>query len=133
MASIAYEIMTAPVINKLDKPKQPTDKDDKVEAAIFESEMSVWTSEFKKYRKKKLAWENRLTRMFNLTLQHFTPELKEKLKITNGYNNVHLERGAIGLLGLIRDVAHDHTDNKNKVMVCVESSLALYMCTQGAK
>ena len=50
--------------------------------------------------------------MFNLTLQHCTLELKDKLKITTGHNDLYLARDAIGLLGLIRDVTHDHKDDK---------------------
>ena len=57
IASITYETMTVPVISEPSKPNQPTDKNDKVEAAVFKSELSVWTSEFKEYRKKKLVWE----------------------------------------------------------------------------
>ena len=44
------------------------------------------------------------------------PELEDNLKITTGYNDVYLTRDAIGLLDLIRDVAHDHTEDKNEVM-----------------
>ena len=50
--------------------------------------------------------------MFNLTLQHCTPELEDKLKITSGFKDMHLERDAIGLLALIKDMTHDHTDKK---------------------
>ena len=87
------------------------------------------------YRKKKLVWGNSLTRMFNLTLQYCTLELEDKLKITTGYNynDMYLVIDAIVLLGLIRDVAHYHTDDKNKVMVWVESDLVLYTCAQGPK
>ena len=46
---------------------------------------------------------------------------------------MYLARDAIGLLGLIRDVVHGHTDDKNKVMARVERNLALYMCAQRAK
>ena len=128
MASIAYKTMTRPEIKERAKPNKPRDEDNAAEAAIFASELTVWASDFKEFRKKELAWENSLTRMFNLTLQHCIPELEDKLKITSGFTDVHLERDAIGLLGLIRDVAHDHTDDKNEVMACVESDLALYTC-----
>ena len=47
MASIAYETMTAPVINNPSRPKEPVDSDNKVQAEIFELELSVWTSKFK--------------------------------------------------------------------------------------
>lgn len=40
---------------------------------------------------------------------------------------------AIALLGVIWDAALDHTENKNEVIACVESNLALYTCVQGGK
>ena len=103
------------------KPEKPKDKGDAVEAVMFMTELSIWVNDFKEFRKKQQAWENSQTRMFNLTLQHCTPELEDKLKITFGFTDMHLARDAIGLLGLIGDIAHDHTDDKNEVnVVCGE-------------
>ena len=95
--------------------------------------MEVYITEYQERQKKKLAWENSLTRMFNLTLQHCTPDLEGKLKTTTKYNGAYQARDRIALLGLIRDIVNDHMDDKNEVMVCVESDLALYMCVQGRK
>lgn len=74
-----------------------------------------------------------MTRMINLTLQHCTPDLEDKLKVTTGFQYVHQTRDAIGLLGMIRDVAHNHTEDKNEVMTCIVSDLTLYTYAQGPK
>ena len=137
LASVAYETMTMPNIVVPPKPEKPAKAADETEqsmaVALFNSELAVWTEDYKTYKKKLNDWENSKTRMFNLTLQHCTPELEDKLKVSTGYKEVYQSRDQIGLLALIRDVAHDHTEDKNEVMACVESDLALYTCAQGPK
>ena len=59
--------------------------------------------------------------------------MEGKLKTRNEYDKVNQARDTTALLGLIRDIAHDHMDNKNKVMASIESDLAIYMCAQGPK
>ena len=138
LASVAYETMTTPDMAQPPKPSKPEKKGEDettyaIETALYSSELVVWAEDYKEFKRKLTAWENSQTRMFNLTLQHCTPELEDKLKVTSGYKDVYQERDPITLLALIRDVAHDHTEDKNEVMACVESDLALYTCAQGPK
>ena len=105
--------MTMPNIVVPPKPEKPAKAADETEqsmaAALYNSELAVWTEDYKTYKKKLNDWENSETRMFNLTLQHCTPELEDKLKVSTGYKEVYQSRDPIGLLALIRDaVSYTH-------------------------
>lgn len=74
-------------------------------------------------------------RMFNLTLHNCTSDLEERLKAmtVTDFKAAYQMRDAIDLLGIIRDVAHNHLDDKNEMMACVEADLTIYTYMQAGK
>ena len=64
-------------------------------------------------------------RAYNLVLQHCPPELETRLISQAKWEQVRANRDVVGLLQMIRDIAHNHDENKPGLMAIIECNLEL--------
>ena len=64
-------------------------------------------------------------------LQHCPPELKTRLTSQENWDQVRVDRDVVGLLKIIRDIAHDHDESKLGLMAIIEYDMELYLGFQG--
>ena len=80
----------------------PSDPDDKATSvAIFK-----WEKNYAKVEKKIETWEENNKKVFNLVLQHSTPEISNKIESLDDWATVKDAMDGIELLKLIRKVCH---------------------------
>ena len=74
----------------------------------------------------KTSPEKKRSKLYALVLMHCPPDPEEILKKMSAWNVVSKAHNAVGLLKVVRDVAHDQTDMKQTVMGFVESTTKLF-------
>jgi hypothetical protein len=91
----------------------------KMELAIHMMDYKVWMEETR-------AWKMNRVRLYALILMHCPPDLEEVLKTMGTWRTVSDAQDAIGLLGMVRDAAHDQTEAKQTTMGYVEAIADLF-------
>ena len=91
----------------------------KAQIDIYMIHCKVWLEETRQ-------WINNRARLYALIFQHCPPDLEEVLKTMSPWKMVSSEYNAIGLLKMMKDVAHDQTEAKQTVMRFVESTAELF-------
>ena len=66
-------------------------------------------------------------RAYNLVLQHCPPELETRPTTEPKWDQVRMNQGVVGLLGMIQDIAHNHDETKLGLMAIIESDMELYL------
>ena len=112
---------------KLEVGGKTRDSDD----PVFRIECEDYALNNKTYRSKKEKWDKNQPRAYNLVLQHFPPELETRLTTQTEWDQVWVDRDVIGLLKMIRNIAHNHDKNKLGLMVIIDSDMELYLGFQG--
>jgi len=151
VAGRAMETMTEPVFEEPVMPTTEVEYDKKVtikdehgddiestvkdkrtkDAAILKFEFEMYMLKMKDWMEDTKNWETCKARVYALILVHCPPDLEEILKTMSPWPTVRDGRDAIGLLNMVRDVAHDQTEAKQTVMGFVESTMELFVFQQG--
>jgi hypothetical protein len=134
-ASMAMEDMAEPILTPPIRPKleQETIKQDGTTETItrpetspmFKMEVEDYIAANKTYNSKKDKWEENRPRAYNLVLQHCPPELETRLTSQAKWEKVRADRDVVSLLKMIRDIAHNHDENKPGLMAIIECDLEL--------
>ena len=96
-------------------------------------ETDIYMLHYKNWLSEDLNWKTNRSRVYNLVLQHCPPDLEEILKTMKAWSGVSSGYDAIGLLKMLRDVAHDQTESKQTVMGFVEAIAELFTYHQSEK
>ena len=64
-------------------------------------------------------------------VQSCPPGLETRLTAQPKWDKVQIDRGVVGLLGMIQDIAHNHDKSKLGPMAIIESDMKLYLGFQG--
>ena len=117
--------MAAPIRSKLEFNTNDTvvtrDKDD----PMFKMEVNDYITAMKTYQAKEDKWDENQPRAYNLVLQHCPPELETRLTSQAKWEQVRADRDVVSLLKMIRDIAHNHDENKPGLMAIIECDLEL--------
>ena len=90
-----------------------------------------YLAEMKTHRTKKEKWDENRPRTYNLVLQHCPPELETRLTSQANWDQVQANLNVVGLLEMIRDIAHNHNGSKPGLMAIIECDLELSLRFQG--
>eukprot|EP00804_Cyclotella_cryptica_P009344 CCRYP_009005-RD/>CCRYP_009005-RD protein AED:0.36 eAED:0.36 QI:20/0.12/0.11/1/0/0/9/0/1019 len=93
-------------------------------------ELKKWEADYDEYRKNKKAWEDAKPRLYQLILAHCHPDMEQKVQASERFETINQEQDPVGLLQLIRSIAHKHEDVKGGTMSIVEHDMGLYTCYQ---
>ena len=74
-------------------------------------EVDDYLAEMKTYRSKKEKWEENRPRTYNLVLQHCPPKLETTITSQVNLDQVQAHRNVVGLLKMIRDIAHNQDES----------------------
>ena len=85
---------------------------------------------YNKLQNEKKAWRDAWPRTCQLLLVHCHPNMEQKLMSSERYLQVNQDQNPVGLLKLIRSIAHKHEDEKGGTKARVEHDLQLYMFYQ---
>ena len=85
----------------------------------------------KTYQAKKDKWDENQPRAYNLVLQHCPAELKTRLTSQANWDQVWVDRDVVGLLKIIRDIAHNHDESNFGLMAIIECDMELHLWFQG--
>ena len=85
----------------------------------------------KEYRLQRGRWEENQPRTYKLVLQHCPPELETQLTTHPKWDQVRLDYDVLSLLGMIRNIAHNHDKAKLGLMAIIEYDMELYLGFQG--
>ena len=115
------------------KVKKTMTKSRPKDLSKLKMETDIYMLHYKSWLTKDLNWKTNRSRVYNLILQHCPPDLEEILKTMKSWTTVSSGYDAIGLLKMLRDVAHDQTESKQTVMGFVESIAELFTYHQSEK
>ena len=118
------------------RPKQKFDTNDTLvtwdkDDPMFKMEVKDYIVAMKTYQAKKDKCDENQPRAYNLVLQHCPPELKTRLTSQANWDQVWVDRDVVGLLKIIRDIAHNHDESKLGLMAIIECDMELYLGFQG--
>ena len=130
MEDMAEPILTPPTRPTLDqvtiKPDGSTETITRPEtSSLFKMEVEDYIAANKTYNSKKDKWEENRPRAYNLVLQHCPPELETRLTSQARWEKVRADGNVVSLLKMIRDIAHNHDENKPGLMAIIECDLEL--------
>ena len=140
MASMAMEDMAEPIMippirpeleNEVTKPDGTKEIIKRAEDSVFKMEVNDYIADSKVYRTRKERWEENRPRTYTLVLQHCPPELEIKLTSQAKWDQVQVNRDVVGLLKMIRDIAHNHDKSKPGLMAIIQCDLELSLGFQG--
>ena len=77
------------------------------------------------HRSKKEKWEENQPRTYNLVLQHCPPKLETRITSQANWDQVQANHDDVGLLKMIRDIAHNQDESKPGLMAIIECHLEL--------
>ena len=86
------------------------------DSAMLQMEMAMHMIVYKVWMEESRSWKTNRARLYTLILVHCPPDLEEVLKTMSAWKQVSEEQDAIGLLKMVRNVAHDQTEAKQTVM-----------------
>ena len=141
VAGRAMETMTEPVYEEPVVPTTEVEYDKKVTikndegnnvestikdthtkyAAVLKFEFEMYLLKMKDWMEVTKNWETCKARVYTLILVHCPPDLEEILKTMSPWPTVRDGRDAMGLLRMVRDVAHGQTKAKHTVIGFMES------------
>eukprot|EP00804_Cyclotella_cryptica_P006127 CCRYP_010733-RA/>CCRYP_010733-RA protein AED:0.37 eAED:0.37 QI:0/-1/0/1/-1/1/1/0/397 len=120
MAQKAIEDMVTPVFNN------PPDPDVAASPVVIEK----WKVQYNELQSKKKAWKDAGPRAYQLLLVHCHPNMEQKLVALEKFANINAAQDPVGLLKVIRSIAHKHEEEKGDTMARVEHNIQLYLCYQ---
>ena len=136
MEDMAEPILTPPtrptleqVTIRQDGSTETTTRDET--SLLFKMEVDDYIADSKVYRTKKERWEENRPRTYNLVLQHCPPELEIRLTSQAKWDQVRVNRDVVGLLQMIRNIAHNYDKSKPGLMAIIECDLELSLGFQG--
>jgi hypothetical protein len=96
LATLAVRELKAPAINFLSDPKDPTNF----------VETTKWQRNFNHAYNQQKWWNKNTQKIYNLMMQHSTPEMKTKLLTMDSWTKTSAAQDGIALLKTIHDVCH---------------------------
>jgi hypothetical protein len=90
--------------------------------SLIKAQMDIYMIHYKHWLEETRQWKNNRARLYALILQHCPPDLEEVLKTMSPWKTVSSGYDAVGLLRMVKNVAHDQTEAKQTVMGFVEST-----------
>ena len=89
-----------------------------------------WKTEFNTISKNKLTWEENHQKLFDLYLQHCTPDMRSKLKLMNVWESTEVTQYGIVLIKMIRSISNQHDKSKQEVMEIFQSDRPMFLTYQ---
>ena len=144
MKNVEYEEPEEPVrlyYSNTDRTKTTTEptKDDGsphtpvTSDGLYAVELQRYVNQHKSWEVKDSQYNENRSRAFNLILQHCPESVKTEVKNAEKWKEVSGPHDAIGLLGILRDLAHGKKERKQSTMVKVKADLAMYATLQTDK
>ena len=90
-------------------------------------EQMKWESAVKQQILDQQAWKDVRVKMYNLVMQHATPNLEDAMKADTEWDTVSGDYDVIGLLKLIRSFAHKHNDVLDGTVLAVNHDIEFYL------
>eukprot|EP00804_Cyclotella_cryptica_P005150 CCRYP_018673-RA/>CCRYP_018673-RA protein AED:0.44 eAED:0.64 QI:0/0/0/0.5/1/1/4/0/733 len=120
MAQKAIEDMVTPVFNN------PPDPDVAASPVVVKK----WKVQYNELQSEKKAWKDAGPGAYQLLLVHCHPNMEQKLVASEKFANINAAQDPVGLLKMIRSIAHKHEEEKGGTMARVEHDIQLYLCYQ---
>ena len=122
--------IAAKAIEEMDAPVYEAPEDIPSDAPFMR--IHTWKSDFDDFKRNERTWEENNGKMFNLLLQHCSPELESKLESMDEWADAKENLASMVLLNMIRKVCHQHDDTKQSVMTAIKSDKDVYTFWQGS-
>ena len=118
--------------------REPTEDDGTplvpvVADALYAVLLQAYLSKHKSWEAKDAQHSENKSRAYNLFLQHCPEPIKTEVKQAEQWKAVSESHDAIGLLKILRDLAHGKKERKQSTMVKVKADLTLYAALQTDK